>query len=63
MLFFVLGYVYLCIMSARQVVSLAVLGIVCLIGFILLKKLVKLVFLAVVVAVVMGLGYAAVRRL
>jgi hypothetical protein len=50
-------------MSARQVVSLAVLGIVCLIGFILLKKLVKLVFLAVVVAVVMGLGYAAVRRL
>lgn len=50
-------------MSARKVVSLAILGVVCLVGFILLKKVVKLAFLAIIVAVVLGLGYAAVRKL
>ncbi|MCS7029172.1 MAG: hypothetical protein NZ519_10470 [Bacteroidia bacterium] len=50
-------------MSARQIVFLAILGIVSLIGFILLKKIIKLAFIAIVIAAVIGIGYMIAKKL
>lgn len=50
-------------MNARQVVSIALLGVVCLVGFIIFKKMIKLAFVAILAVAVIGIGYKAFRRL